>query len=286
LADVMVSVAKIAIGGIFMGELYHSSLTALNDVIRRMAEFLPNLVTAVLMLLAGWIVAKIVEKGTSRILRTLRTDQAMERVAITGILRGMGVERSPVELISRTWFWVILALFVMSAMEALRLVYMSQLISRFVSYFPNVLGAAVIFLAGLAVARLLGSSVGAAVKSAGLEYASAVALFVRYFLALIVIIVALAQLGVRTDILTNIVTVLIISLGLALALALGLGSRSVVANILAGAFAREYFFAGQEIQFQGIKGRIVAVGSVGTSVESDGRQVTIPNTLLIENVVE
>lgn len=99
-------------------------------------------------------------------------------------------------------------------------------------------------------------------------------------------IAALAQIGVRTDILTNVVTVLIISLGLALALALGLGSCAVVANILAGAFVREHLSVGSEIQVQGLQRKVVAVRSVGTSIESEGRQITIPNVVLVENVIE
>jgi len=269
-----------------MEALYQTSLTALKAVIQEMTAFLPNLIAALVMLIAGWVTAKIAEKLVSRLLRTLRTNEAAERVGVAGLFRHLGTQRSAVEFISRTLFWVILAVFVVSTLEALRLVYVSQLVARFVAYTPNLVGAALIVLVGLALARLFANSVGNSARSAGLEYAAGVAAFVKYFLSLIVIIAALAQVGVRTDILTNIVTVLIVSLGLALALALGLGSRPVVANILAGAFVREHLSVGSEIQVQGVKGKVVAVRSVGTSIESEGRQITIPNVILIENVIE
>ena len=183
-------------------------------------------------------------------------------------------------------YWVLLILFLVPALNTLQLVYISQLVGQFVSYLPNLLAAVALFLIGLAIARLLAASVTASARNANLEYASAVGAFVQYFLSLIVIILALAQMGVQTTILTNIFIVLIISLGLALALALGLGSRAVIANILAGAFAREHFPEGREIEVQGIKGKIVQVGAVGTSIDSGGRQITVPNTVLMENVVE
>jgi small-conductance mechanosensitive channel len=257
---------------------------ALNEVIRKVADFLPNLVSAVLILVIGWMVAKISEKVLSKLLQALRLDQVAERKGVLGRLRELGIKRSPAALISRRLFWVLLVLFLVPALETLRLVYVSQLVGQFVTYLPNLIAAALIFLVGLAVGRLLGGSVAAAAKNAGLEYAPAVGMFVKYFLALIVIILALAQLGVRTDILTNLFTVLIISLGLALAL--GLGSRAVVANILAGAFAREHVPEGREIQIQGIKGKIVMIGAVGTAIDSEGQQITVPNTLLMENVIE
>ncbi|MEO8073105.1 MAG: mechanosensitive ion channel domain-containing protein [Acidobacteriota bacterium] len=164
--------------------------------------------------------------------------------------------------------------------------YVSQLIGRFLSYIPNIIAAILIFIIGLTMAKILGGSVAAFAKSAGLEYAAPVGLFVKYFITLVVIIFGLAQLGVQTNILTIIFAVLVISFGLALALSLGLGSRAVVFNILAGAFAREHFPAGKEVEIQGMKGKILAVGSVTTSVETDGREITVPNTLLIENVFD
>ncbi len=260
--------------------------TALGDIIRKAADFLPNLVSALLILLIGWIAAKVAEKLLGKLLEALRVNQVAARRGVVGTLTELGIRRSPSALISRVVYWVILILFLVPTLETLRLVYVSQLVGRFVAYLPNLIGAAVIFLIGLAVARLLAGSVGAAAKNAGLEYAPAIGSFVKYFLNLIVIILSLAQLGVRTDILTNIFTVLIISLGLALALALGLGSRAVVTNILAGAFIREHFPAGREIQVQGVSGRIVSIGAVGTTVESEGREITFPNTLLMENVIE
>jgi small-conductance mechanosensitive channel len=93
-------------------------------------------------------------------------------------------------------------------------------------------------------------------------------------------------LGVQTAILTVILAVILLSLGLATALALGFGSRAVVANILAGAFVRDHFETGRVIEVQGVRGKIVAVNSVGTTLENDSGMVTIPNTVLMENVVE
>jgi len=269
-----------------MNQLYQATVTALRNVIHEVAGFLPNLVSALLILLIGWLVAKVAQKIISQVLRTLHTDQAAERVGIVGLLRKLGIEQSPVALISRTLFWIIIFVALLATSEVLRLTYVAQLFSQFVTYIPNIIGAALIFVIGLAVARFLESSVRAGAKNAGIEYAAAIGVLVKYFLALIVIILALAQLGVRTDILTNIFTVLVISLGLALALALGLGSRAVVGNILAGAFAREHFAEGRIIQVQGMIGKIVEVGSVGTTIEKNGQQITIPNVLLVENVVE
>lgn len=259
---------------------------AVGDNVQKVVEFLPNLISAILILLIGWLIAKLVEKLLARVLKTVSVDDISEKRGITNMLRDIGIKREPSALLGRILFWILLFLFLVPAMEILHLNYVSQLIGQFLSYVPNIIAAILIFIIGLTVAKILGGSVAASAKGAGLEYASAVGVFIKYFITLIVIILGLAQLGVQTNILTIIFAVLVISFGLALALSLGLGSRAVVSNILAGAFAREHFPTGREIEIQGMKGKIVAVGAVTTSVETEGREITVPNTLLIENVIE
>lgn len=259
---------------------------ALANLIANAAQLVPNLASALLILVVGWIVAAIAGKVSYRLLTAVRVDLFAERRGVTSSLHELGLELTPSRLVSRTIYWVILALFVVPALEALRLSYVSRLLGQLVAALPNLVVALLIVVLGLAIARALGGSVAASVRNAGLEYGQAMGALARYFITIVAGILALAQLGVQTAILTNIFTVLIVSLGLALALALGLGSRPVVSNILAGAFAREHFPVGRIIQVQGIAGTVVEVGSVGTTIESDGKLVTVPNILLVENVVE
>jgi hypothetical protein len=82
-----------------MEALYQTSLAALKEVVREMTAFLPNLIAACVMLAGGWAFSKIVEKVVNRLLRTLRTNEAAERMGITGLFRHLGMQRSPVDII-------------------------------------------------------------------------------------------------------------------------------------------------------------------------------------------
>lgn len=259
---------------------------AIGENVQKVVEFLPNLISAVLILLIGWILAKVVEKIFARVLKTVKVDEVSEKRGIGKMLQDIGIERKPSDLGGRILFWILLFLFLIPALETLNLNYVSQIIGQFLAYVPNIVAAILIFIIGLTVAKILGGSVAASAKGAGLEYASAVGLFIKYFITLIVIILGLAQLGIQTNILTIIFAVLVVSCGLAIALSLGLGSRAVVSNILAGAFAREHFPVGKDVEIHGMKGKIIAVGTVTTRVQGEEQEITVPNTLLIENVIE
>jgi small-conductance mechanosensitive channel len=264
----------------------HTLQSSVLHALEQMAAFLPNLLSAALILLLGWLLALVASRIAAKTLHALRVDSIAERNGIASTLTDFGFAGSLSGLLSGLLYSLILLLTLLPAVEALRLMYFTMLVAKLLSYLPALMAAAVILLLGLSLARFLANSLARTARNANLEYAGALAIITRYFLSLIVIVITLAQLGVQTAILTVILAVILLSLGLATALALGFGSRAVVANILAGAFVRDHFETGRVIEVQGVRGKIVAVNAVGTTLENDSGMVTIPNTVLMENVVE
>ncbi len=266
--------------------VYTALQKAIGENVQTIVEFLPNLISAVIILLIGWIIAKVAEKLVAKILQTAKVDEIAEKRGISHMLKDVGIDRKPSIITSRILYWLLMVLFLVPILNTLGLESVSEIMRNFLAYIPNIIAAILIFIIGLTVARILAGSIAASAKGAGLEYASAIGIFVKYFITLVVLILGLAQIGIETNILTIVFAVLIVSFGLAVALSLGLGSRAVVSNILAGAFAREHFPAGKEINVRGMKGKVIAIGSVTTSIETEEREITVPNTLLIENVIE
>lgn len=266
----------------FSGILRMTLLASLQRVI----GFLPNLLSALLILAIGWAVAFVVSRGLMRLFKSLRLDAVAQNRGFTSTLTDIGIDASPSKMVSSLAFWLLLLLMLQPFTQALRLTYLSHLVASLLGFIPSVIAAVVILLIGLSLARLIAASVTRTAKAASLEYAGALGAVARYFLSLIVVIITLAQLGVQTAILTVILAVVLLSLGIASALAFGTGSKAVVANILAGAFIRDHFPQGREIEVQGVHGTVVSVNSVGTTIDASGRVVTIPNSVLMENIVD
>lgn len=260
--------------------------TSVLHALAQIAGFVPNLLSAFVILLLGWLLAVLASRIARKALQSVGVDALAERNGITQTLTDLGLTGSLSGFVSGILYWILLLLTILPAVEALRLLYFTRMIARLVGYLPTVIAAAVILLVGLSAARFLSNSLVRTARKAGLEYAGALGVISRYFLSLIILVITLAQLGVQTAILIVILAVILISAGLATALALGYGSRAVVANILAGAFVREHFEPGRVIEVQGVRGTIVSVNSVGTTLKGEAGIVTVPNTVLMENVVE
>ena len=257
----------------------------LNRIASDVMAWLPVLVGALLLLILGWVVARLIQAFLAGLLRRLGLDRLAERAGATHILAESGFDPSAANLIARLVYWLVLLVFVLAAAESLGLQGVADTFGGLLAYLPNVLAAALILLLGGLVARVVGDAVGAMAIRSGASAGPIVGQAVRYILLIFVIILALEQLGVQTTLLTTVAIALITATALALALAFGLGSREVARNIMAGFHATEEFALGQNLTVRDHTGRLVHIGPVKSVIETEAGRVSLPNSALVEEEV-
>lgn len=257
----------------------------LSAILTGIALWLPSLLGALLLLVVGWIVARVSQFFLASLLRRLRVDRLAERAGITRLLAEVGLESSAANLLARLVYWLILLVFVLAAVESLGLQGVTETLGALIAYLPNVLAAALILLLGSLLARVIGDAVGTVAMRAGIGTGPVLGQVVRYILLIFAVILALEQLGVRTTLLSTVTIALIAATALALALAFGLGNRELAHNIMAGFHAKEAFAPGQNITVREYSGRLVAIGAVKSTIETGAGQVSLPNSVLIDEAV-
>ncbi len=257
----------------------------LNDVVAGILVWLPNLGGALLWLLIGWIVARIIQFAISGIFRRVGLDRLAEHVGFARILADAGFDPSGSNLLARIVYWLVLLVFVVAAAESLGLSGVVATLSGFVGYLPSVIAAALILLLGSLIARVVGDAVGALANQTGVGSGPALGQAVRYILLAVVAILALEQLGVQTTLLVVAAAALIGATALSLALAFGIGSREVARNIMAGFHAKDAFSLGQSLNVRGYTGRLVNIGPVKAVLETESGLVSLPNFVLTDEEV-
>lgn len=254
-------------------------------IVSDVLAWLPNLVAALLLLLVGWMVARVVQFILASLLRRLRLDILAERAGVSQLLEDSGLDRSASNLIAFIVYWLVLLVFVLAAAESLGLAGVANALDGFVAYLPNVLAAAFILLLGALIARLAGDTISAVAAQAGMAAGPALGQVIRYVLLVFAVILAMEQLGIATDLLTATAAALIAALALALALAFGLGSREIARNIMAGFHAKESFKVGQKLQVKDYTGRLRSIGPVKSLIETEAGIITMPNFILTDEDV-
>jgi small-conductance mechanosensitive channel len=249
------------------------------------ADLVPRLITALVVLLVGILLAKVIE----RILRTtfarVKVDTLLEKIGVTKTLRSLGVKGSLSESTARMVYWLLLILFVRGAADSIGLTIVSDAIGSFFGYLPNLVAAFLVVMLGNVVAQFAGNAVRESASDSGVDYAPALGRAVTAGILFIVTIMAISQLGIDTEMIRTVVVIGLAGGALGLALTFGLGSREVTRNLMAGFYVRRLYRVGEEIEVEGMRGTVAAVTPTQILLQVDGRTVTVPNRRLLEETV-
>ena len=253
-----------------------------NDI----ASFLPDVVNGLIVLLVGYVIARIVGWLVRLVLTKAGLDDLAERRGIVGGLRGLGIGLTPSRLIAQTVFGLLFLSFAITAVRLMRVETVAVLLERLLDFVPNVIAALLVFLLGSMVAQLAGNWVSLIAAAGGLGYAQQLGRLVQYVVVLFVMVLALGVLGIQVGLLVTAITIMIGAFGLAIGLALGLGARTIVYHILAGYYVRQRYQPGQTITLGQMSGQVSGTGSVNTVVTTDEGSTIVPNGVLLEATVQ
>jgi hypothetical protein len=213
-------------------EISESLQRGLDDLL----GFLPRLVGFLLILLVGYLVAKVLQKVVSLALEKVGTDRALASGAAGSYVERVTPEASPSKLIGRVVFWFVLLGALSIAITSLGINALNDFLADVFGYLPNVVAAILIFVVAGALAGWLGKTVSRLLGDSPTGKLAATALPV--LVMAIAVFMILNQLQIATDIVTITYAALMGAVALGMALAFGLGGREVASRMLEDAYRR------------------------------------------------
>jgi hypothetical protein len=200
----------------------------------QLAEIVPALLGALIILFAGYLLAKLVEKGVERLLRRLRFNRLLERGGVMEAVERTGTHFNPTRVLGKLLFWFVMFGVIMIAANALGMESLAGVFAELVGYIPSLMSAIIILIVGIVLGRFTG---GLIMASAGaVQGGPTLARVGRWMVVVLAVFMALQELGIATEIVTTAFAILFGALALAMALAFGLGNRE-----LAGEVTREWY---------------------------------------------
>jgi hypothetical protein len=197
-------------------------------------DIVPALLGALVILFAGYLLAKVLEKLVERFLRRIRLNRMLERGGVMQAVERSGSHLNPVRVLANLVFWLVMFAVILIAATTLGFEQLASVFSELVSYIPAVIAAIVIILVGIVLGGFVGGLISA--SAGALHGGRALARVGRGGVILLAIFMALQELGIATDIVTTAFAILFGAIALAMALAFGLGNRE-----LAGEVTREWY---------------------------------------------
>jgi hypothetical protein len=197
---------------------------------RAIMSMAPDLLLALVLLIAGWLVAKLIRRLAIRLMRSLRIDELAERAGFEDFLIQGGVQVTTVTLIANTIYWLILAGVFVALLDALGMRSAGALLERMVMFIPNLVLAIGILVFGSLLARVIGALVFSYLSNIGSTAAEPIGALARYALLIFVLFMAAEQLAIGSEVLVSAFQIAFAALCFAAALAFGLGGRDWAAR--------------------------------------------------------
>jgi small-conductance mechanosensitive channel len=249
-----------------------------------LGDYLPRLGGALAVLVVGILFVRLLARGLRSLLTRVGVDGLAERAGVHDVLARAGLERSLSRVVAVAIRVALTIAVVLAALSLLGLGPLDQAINEAVLFLPKVLAAMALVLAGAVLGSLARERVERTAYQMDLRGPLAPA--AQWFVIGVFGIVALAELGVPTTILTVLAGIAGAGIALTAALAFGLGGRELAREMSAGRYVGAAFEVGQEITIRGHRGRIEAIEGASTVLGTDtGASVRIPNHLFLESDV-
>ena len=254
---------------------------------QKLLSAVSGLLGALFILLLGWLIAKFAAKGVTRLLQLVKFDVAAKKLRADELLQKANIKHSASKLMGLFVYWLLLLLVIISASDALGWMVVSQEVSKLLGLLPNVLVGIILFVVGFRIASFVRDFIHGAATSMNIGTGKVIGAIVFYLLLILITLTALNQAGVDTGIITNNLMLILGAVLAAAAISYGFASKDVLANILAGFYSRRTFHAGQVIEVDGVRGKIVAEGNISVTLESEnGEFIVVPAHKLITHKVK
>jgi small-conductance mechanosensitive channel len=208
-----------------------ASVSSIGDSLMQMLSsvigYLPNLVAAIIILLIGWVVGRLLGKVISGILDKIGVDDALIKTSV-----GKAIEQSGSSVVSFfdlivRWFIYLIA--IVAAANILRLEFLTTLVQSIVVYLPHVAVFLIILIVGFILIDYLADFLEGWGKTQNIEFLGVIVMLLRIFFYFIVLILALSQLLIDLTIIYTFVTPIAwgvgIGLGAGIAIFIGFGLK-------------------------------------------------------------
>jgi hypothetical protein len=196
-----------------------------------LAVFIPRLLALVVLLVAGWVLGAIAAWLTRRLARLLRLGTLAERLGAASMLERAELP-PPDQVLGSLAFWLVFVFFLLAGAGGLGIQGMETLLAEFVLTVPRIVIAILILVIGLQVATFAWRATLLTAVNAKLPSARLLGATVRLLIVLLVLAMALEEIGVARTIVLTAFAIAFGAIMLGVAIAMGIGGGQIAKRLL------------------------------------------------------
>jgi hypothetical protein len=202
---------------------------SLSNALNTFLAAIPQVIGALLIILIGWIVAGILARIVTEVLRRAGADRLFAEHG--GEVYGAQSRKiQPSVVAGELVKWLIRIVFLVAAANVLGLTQVSELLNDVLLWIPNLIVAAIILLLAPLLARFVRGAIEVGAGQMGFSNAPLLGRIAEIAIVAFAVVIAINQIGIAANLVNTLFIGVVAALAIAFGLAFGLGGPDVAAQ--------------------------------------------------------
>ena len=243
--------------------------------------YAPSLISAVLILIVGWLLARIARGSARRVSNSL--NRLLERIFQHGALSGARISTGAGVFLGEVAFWVIVFLSLTISARVAKLPAISNWLSQIVNILPSILIGLAIILVGYLIGMAVGEQATASARASKSRQSVLIGQILHGTIVLIAAIIGLDQMGVNVTFFVALASVIFGAIFIGFSIAFGLGARSHVSNLIGARSARPHLTEGIVVRIGEVEGALLEITQTQIALDTADGRVLVPARMVEES---
>lgn len=193
----------------------------------------PNLVAAFLIFVVGWVVAALLARLVSQIIKAIKVDQALDQAGLGVVVKRAGFNLDSGAFLGGLVRWFVIVAFLVASFEVLGLTQVNVFLQNVVLlYLPQVIVSVLILLVAVVIADAMQKVVVGSARAANVKSANFLGSVTRWAIWIFAILTVLVQLGIAVSFINTLFTGVVVALSIGFGLSFGLGGQDAARGFI------------------------------------------------------
>lgn len=262
------------------------TMNSLNEMGLSIMKALPNILGALLILIIGWLITRLVIFILKKVLHLIKIDKLTELINRKNIFGKVDLKFNVSNVILGFVKWIMFLVFLIVAADIMNWTIVTDEIGKLLGYLPKLFSAVALFMVGLYIASFVRNAIKGFFDSFDFSGGRIISNILFYIILIIITITALNQAGINTEIITNNLTMILGAFLATFVLAFGLGSREIISDLLRSFYTRKNYEIGNKIKIDDLVGIVDAIDNMSLTLKTSEGKIVLPIKYVVENKVE
>ncbi len=264
----------------------------LSELISQWTPAILKVLAAIVILAVGYVIGQLVERASVGIIDKLGLRRRV-RFGLEREIRKFGFNADLVQILGMVIKYFVYFSTLLLVVDYLQIETAKGIVESVWLFLPRVLASILIIIIGSVFIEFIVDLVKFNLRDIGIDrfadeaklpkVSNTAAKLLKLFLYLIVILIALSQIGMEMVLLNTLTTSLVASMTIAVMAVIILGIKDILPDITAGMYMRNSLLLkeGDKIVFGNVSGKLIRVGLVTTEIKSHGSVTYVPNSSVL-----